>query len=111
MDCIFCKMAAGEIPVDKLIDDENFFVIRDIAPQAPVHLLVISKVHTPSLAASQGDPALLGALLQGAARAAALTGLSEGFRTVINTGAHGGQTVPHLHVHVLGGKKLTERMT
>ena len=110
MDCIFCKMATGEIPVKKLLDEQDFFVIRDIAPQAPVHLLVIPKKHVASLSEARDDPNLLGVLLQGAAQAADKSGLIEGYRTVINTGPNGGQTVMHLHIHVLGGKKLAEKM-
>jgi len=110
MDCIFCKIASGEISSQKILEKETYFVIRDISPQAPVHLLVIPKVHVDSVAAAQDNPALLGQLLQGACLAAEQEGLTDGFRVVINTGADGGQTVQHLHVHVLGGGKLAIQM-
>ena len=107
-DCLFCRIIAGEIPSDVIYQDERSIVFRDINPQAPAHLLVIPREHLDSLDdASQKDEAMLGHLLRVAARVANEQGLSEsGYRTVINTGAGAGQSVFHLHVHVLGGRSL-----
>jgi histidine triad (HIT) family protein len=107
-DCLFCRIVAGETPADIIHRDERSIVFRDINPQAPVHLLVIPREHLESLDdASQKDEAALGHLLRIAARVANEQGLSEsGYRTVINTGAGAGQSVFHLHVHVLGGRSL-----
>ncbi|MDT5158892.1 MAG: histidine triad family protein [Acidobacteriota bacterium] len=108
-DCIFCKIVAGEIPAAKIFEDERAVVFRDINPQAPTHALVIPRAHVASLnEAVESDEALLGHLLRVAARVAQDEGHADsGFRTVINTGAHAGQTVFHVHVHVLGGRSLT----
>ena len=107
-DCLFCKIIAGEIPADILQQDEGCIVIRDINPQAPKHVLVIPREHLESLDdASQKDEGMLGHLLRVGARVANDEGLSEsGYRTVINTGAGAGQSVFHLHVHVLGGRQM-----
>ena len=107
--CIFCKIAAGEIPAAKIFEDERAVVFRDINPQAPTHALVIPRAHVASLNEAGGaDEALLGHLLLVAARVAREGGLAEsGYRTVINTGAEVGQTVFHIHVHLLGGRALT----
>ncbi|MFN2492574.1 MAG: histidine triad nucleotide-binding protein [Pyrinomonadaceae bacterium] len=106
--CLFCRMIAKEIPADFVYDDDRSVVIRDITPQAPTHLLVIPVEHMESLdEASQKDEELLGHLLRVAARVANDEGLAEkGYRTVINTGAGAGQSVFHLHVHVLGGRVM-----
>jgi histidine triad (HIT) family protein len=107
MDCIFCRIAAGEIPAAKLFEDEQIMAFSDRNPQAPVHLLVVPRKHIPSLAElDREDEALLGRMHSIAARLAGEKGLEDGFRTVINTGDGGGQTVPHLHFHVLGGRRL-----
>jgi histidine triad (HIT) family protein len=107
-DCLFCKLVAQEIPADFVHQDEQSVVIRDLNPQAPTHLLVIPKDHIESLDdASQKDEALLGHLLRVAARVANAAGLADGgYRTVINNGAGAGQSVFHLHVHVLGGRSM-----
>ncbi len=107
MDCIFCKIASGEISVPALYQDDQVFAFRDNNPQAPVHLLVIPRTHLQSLAhtAHEHTP-LLGHMLAVAAELAASEGLKYGFRTVINAGEHGGQTVDHLHIHVLGGRAM-----
>ena len=107
-DCIFCKIVAGEIPAAKVYEDERAVAFRDINPQAPTHALVIPRAHVASLnEASEADEALLGHLLLVAARVAREEGHSEGgYRTVINTGAQAGQTVFHVHVHLLGGRSL-----
>ncbi|HYO90007.1 MAG TPA: histidine triad nucleotide-binding protein [Pyrinomonadaceae bacterium] len=108
-DCIFCRIIAGEIPADILHTDERCVAFRDTNPQAPVHALIIPREHMDSLDdASQRDEATLGHLLRVAARVANEEGLSEsGYRTVINTGAGVGQSVFHLHVHVLGGRGMS----
>ena len=106
-DCIFCKIVAGEIQASKVFEDERAVAFSDINPQAPTHALVIPRAHIASLAdAGEGDEALLGHLLRVAARIARDEGHAEGFRTVINTGADAGQTVFHVHVHVIAGRKL-----
>ena len=109
MNCLFCRIVAGEISSDIVYRDERSVAFRDINPQAPVHVLVIPQEHIESLDdASQKDEALLGHLLRVAARVANEEGLSEtGYRTVVNTGAGAGQSVFHLHVHVLGGRSFT----
>jgi histidine triad (HIT) family protein len=106
--CLFCRIVTGEISSDIVYQDERCVVFRDINPQAPVHVLVIPRDHTESLdEATQRDEALLGHLLRVAARVANEQGLSEsGYRTIINTGAGAGQSVFHLHLHVLGGRAL-----
>ena len=107
MDCLFCKIIAGEIPCTKVYEDEKTFAFRDINPQAPTHVLVIPKRVIARLsAATDSDAGTLGHLLVVAGKIAAERGLSGGFRTVINCGADAGETVPHLHVHLLGGRKL-----
>jgi histidine triad (HIT) family protein len=107
-DCIFCKIVAGEIPAAKIFEDDRAVVFRDINPQAPTHALVIPRAHVASLnEAGEGEEALLGHLLLVAARVAREEGLAGGgYRTVINTGPAAGQTVFHVHVHVLGGRRL-----
>ena len=106
--CLFCRMIAGEIPGDFIHQDDHCVVLRDINPQAPTHVLVIPREHLDSLDdASQKDEALLGHLLRVAARVANDEGHAEnGYRTVINTGAGAGQSVFHLHIHLLGGRPM-----
>jgi histidine triad (HIT) family protein len=107
MPCLFCKIIAGEIPSKKVFEDDLAYAFRDIHPQAPTHVLVLPRRHIASLAETNAeDQALLGHLFLVAARIASSEGLSGGFRTVINTGSDGGQTVDHLHVHVLGGRAM-----
>jgi histidine triad (HIT) family protein len=107
MACLFCKIVAGEIPSKKVFEDDLTYAFRDINPQAPTHVLVVPRKHIASLAvASAEDQELLGYLHLVAARIANSEGLSKGFRTVINTGPDGGQTVDHLHVHLLGGRAM-----
>jgi histidine triad (HIT) family protein len=105
-DTIFGKILRGEIPAERVFEDDRCIAFRDVQPQAPVHLLVIPREHLISLAqADQSQESLLGHLLLVAARVAREAGLNE-WRTVINTGAGAGQTVFHLHVHVLGGRPM-----
>jgi histidine triad (HIT) family protein len=106
MDCLFCKIISGEIPSQKVFEDESTFAFRDINPQAPTHILVIPKTHTASVATTQ-DTELLGNVLKTAAQIAKSEGLEEsGFRLVTNHGENAGQSVFHLHVHLLGGRTL-----
>ena len=107
-DTIFGKIARGEIPADLIYEDDRAVAFRDIHPQAPVHLLVIPRASLASLNdAPAADAALLGHLLQVCATVAAQEGLAEdGYRVVNNIGRNGGQTVDHLHFHVLGGRRL-----
>jgi histidine triad (HIT) family protein len=106
-DCIFCKIATGAIPSNKVYEDEDVIVFHDLHPVAPVHVLVVPKTHIESLAHAEVEhQALLGKLMLVGARVADQLGLQKGFRTVINTGAGGGQTVFHLHLHVIGGPGL-----
>jgi histidine triad (HIT) family protein len=107
-DCIFCRVVVGGIPADIIYSDERAVAFRDINPQAPVHALVIPREHVASLDDAAGrDEGALGHLLRVAARVAGEQGLSEsGYRTVINTGAGAGQSVFHLHLHVIGGRPL-----
>ena len=107
-NCLFCRIVVGEIPADIVHQDDRSVVIRDLNPQAPVHLLVIPREHIDSLDdASQKDEGLLGHLLRVAAKVANAEGLGEaGYRTVINNGAGAGQSVFHVHVHVLGGRPM-----
>ena len=106
-DCLFCKIAAGTIPVKQLHEDELVLAFPDINPQAPVHVLLIPKQHLTSHAhATASDTAMLGRLLAAAGEVAQAQGLGNGYRLVINTGPDGGQTVEHLHVHLLGGRHL-----
>jgi histidine triad (HIT) family protein len=105
-DCLFCRIIAGDVPADIVHQDERCVVIRDINPQAPMHVLVIPREHLDSLDdAAQKDEPLLGHLQRVAARVSNEQGYDgTGYRTVINTGAEAGQTVFHLHVHVLAGR-------
>ena len=108
-NCLFCRLINGEVAADVLYQDARAVAIRDINPQAPVHALVIPKEHVESLDdIGQRDEALMGHLMRVASRVANDHGLAEsGYRTVVNTGAGAGQSVFHLHVHVLGGRDLT----
>jgi histidine triad (HIT) family protein len=107
MDCLFCKIIAGEIPSNKVFEDDLTYAFKDIHPQAPTHILVLPRKHIASLPdVSADDQALLGHLLLVSSEIARQAGLGQGFRTVINSGDHGGQTVDHLHLHVLGGRGM-----
>jgi len=108
-DCIFCRIASGDLPSDVVYQDEECVAFRDINPQAPVHLLVIPRKHIEGLAETDPeDEALLGRLAAAAAEVAEQEGLSEdGYRVVINWGPDAGMAVPHLHLHVLGGRRMS----
>ena len=106
-DCLFCKMASGDIKPDVVYEDERLLAFRDIHPQAPLHVLVIPKQHIAGLN-DLDDTTLAGHLLQTAARLAEQLGYAEsGYRTVFNTNNDGGQTVHHLHLHLLAGRRLS----
>ena len=107
-DCLFCKIAAGDIPSNKLFEDDQLLAFYDIDPQAPVHFLVIPKKHIDSAAVlTEDDAALLGHIYAVIAQLAAQLGIAEnGYRVVTNVGADGGQSVNHLHFHVLAGRSL-----
>ena len=110
-DCLFCKIAAGEIPSSCLYEDEYVFVFRDINPQAPVHFLVIPKEHIASVGEITEKNSLLAAkCLEAAAKVAQQEGLSGGYRVISNCGDDAGQTVHHLHFHVLGGTNMGEKL-
>ena len=105
---LFEKIIARQIPADIVFEDDQCLAFRDIAPQAPVHILIVPKKPLARVgAASQADCALLGHLLFSAAEIARLEKLADGYRIVINNGSNGGETVPHLHVHLLGGRQLS----
>lgn len=108
---VFCKIIAGEFGGAPVYGDDDVVVLKDIHPVAPVHLLVIPKKHYGSLADfAEGDALLLGKLFLTAHRMAKEAGLDQGYRLIVNTGEHGGQVVPHLHIHVIGGKKLGSKI-
>jgi histidine triad (HIT) family protein len=103
-DCIFCRIARGEIPSKKIYEDEDIFAFHDIQPQAPVHFMIIPKQHIASLdEANMSHQAVLGKIMAKSGELARSQGLADGFRTIINTGRIGRQEVYHLHVHIVGG--------
>ena len=110
-DCLFCKIVAGEIPSTKVYEDDTVLAFRDIAPQAPTHILIIPKMHMDSLDDLNADnlPAV-SACLAAAPQIAAAEGLTKGYRIITNIGNEGGQTVAHLHFHLLGGRALSEAL-
>ncbi len=109
MDCVFCKIVAGEMPADILYQDEEVIAFRDTNPVAPTHLLIIPKKHIPSLThLPEAGSSLVGDMVSAANQLAKTEGISEsGYRLVINCGEQGGQLVPHLHMHLLGGRQLS----
>jgi len=103
-DCLFCKIIAGDIPSDKVYEDDKIFVFKDIQPKASTHLLMIPKQHIASLAEVNDEhTALLGHMMRKVPQIAHDAGCDKGFRTIINTGDEGGQEVYHIHIHILGG--------
>jgi histidine triad (HIT) family protein len=111
MDCIFCQIVSGKIPGDMVYQDEEIVAFRDINPQAPVHLIITPRRHIPSLVhLSEADFPLVGRMVAVANRLAKEEGVADsGFRLVINCGKEGGQVVPHLHLHLIGGRTLSGR--
>ncbi len=110
-NCLFCRIIAGEIPSNKVYEDETILAFRDIAPQAPCHILVIPKEHISGVSAITADNSQVVAhIFEVIPQIAKAEGLEEGFRVVSNCGDHAGQTVHHLHFHILGGKQLALEM-
>lgn len=111
MDCLFCKIVSGQIPSNKVYEDELVFAFRDIAPQAPTHILVIPKIHLDSCNAVTAENShIVARIFQVIPQIAQAEGLENGYRVVSNCGSDAGQTVPHLHFHILGGKPLALEM-
>jgi histidine triad (HIT) family protein len=112
MDCIFCQIVAGKVPGDIVYQDEDIIAFRDINPQAPVHLLIISRKHIVSVAyLPEAESSLMGDMVNIANQLAKKEGISEsGYRLVVNCGTEGGQLVAHLHLHLLGGRHLSGTM-
>ena len=110
-NCLFCKIIAGEIPSTKVYEDEYVFAFRDIAPQAPVHILVVPREHICCAdEVDAGNSVYVAKCFEAIAKIAEAEGLEKGYRVVNNCGEDGGQTVMHLHFHILGGLKFSDRM-
>ncbi len=110
-DCLFCKIVNGDIPSDKVYEDELCYAFRDINPQAPTHILVVPRTHIASCAdLTEANASLVSHIFPVIARIAKDEGLDSGWRVVSNVGSDGGQSVPHLHFHILGGRALSGRM-
>ena len=110
-DCLFCKIVAGDIPSTKVYEDETVLAFRDIAPMAPTHILVIPKVHIPSVdGVTAENSGVVAHIFEVIPQIAEAEGLKNGYRVVSNCGSDAGQTVPHLHFHILGGRALTLEM-
>ncbi len=110
-NCLFCKIIAGDIPSTKVYEDETVLAFRDIAPMAPTHILVIPKVHIPSVdGVNAENSGVVAHIFEVIPQIAKAEGLENGYRVVSNCGEHAGQTVPHLHFHILGGRQLTLEM-
>ena len=111
MDCLFCKIVAGEIPSTKVYEDEKILAFRDIAPMAPTHILVIPKMHIPSVdGINEENTSVVAHIFTVIPGIAEAEGLVNGYRVVSNCGPDAGQTVQHLHFHILGGRELTLQM-
>ncbi len=111
MDCLFCKIIAGDIPSSKVYEDEKAYAFKDINPQAPVHVLVVPKTHIASADCINADNSdAVKAVFEAIPKVAAACGLTNGYRVITNIGEDGCQTVKHIHFHILGGKKLPENM-
>ncbi len=112
MDCIFCMIAEGKIPSSKVYEDETILAFRDINPQTPVHILVIPKTHIASVdEITEDNSAVVAHIFETIPKIAAAEGLTNGYRVITNVGEDGAQSVKHMHFHLLGGKKLPERMS
>lgn len=106
-DCLFCKMINGEIPVDKVYEDDDMIIIKDISPKAPIHFLAIPKTHYKFLIEqNKVETEVLGKMLNKISKLSTELGLYNGYRLVINQGDDAGQSIPHLHVHILAGKTM-----
>lgn len=111
MDCLFCKIIAGDIPSNKVYEDDLVLAFRDIAPQAPCHILVIPKSHIPSVdGVTAENSGVVSHIFEVIPQIAKTEGLEHGYRVVSNCGSDAGQTVPHLHFHILGGRTLQLEM-
>ncbi len=111
MDCIFCRIIAGEIPSAKVYEDDKVYAFKDINPQAPVHVLVVPKTHIESADCVNSDNSdAVKSVFEAIPKVAQACGLENGYRVITNVGEDGCQTVKHIHFHVLGGKKLPENM-
>lgn len=111
MNCLFCRIIAGEIPSTKVYEDDQILAFRDIAPQAPTHILVVPKTHIASCNAVTGEnSAVIAHIFEVIPQIAKVEGLEKGYRVVSNCGTDAGQTVEHLHFHILGGKQLALEM-
>jgi len=111
MDCLFCKIIAGDIPSSKVYEDEKVFAFRDINPQAPVHVLVVPKKHVASAdEINENNSCEVARIFEQIPKIARLAGAANGYRIISNCGHDACQTVPHLHFHILGGKQLPESM-
>ena len=110
-DCVFCKIIAGEIPSNRIYEDDSVIAFRDINPQAPVHFLVVPREHIVSSAdINESNSGIVAHCFEVIAKLAVQEGLEKGFRVINNCGADGGQTVPHIHFHVLAGQTMGEKM-
>ena len=108
-DCVFCKIRKGELPSTKLYEDDEFMIIKDINPKAKVHLIAIPHVHVPSIdMMTEQGALLLGKIMSKVSHMQEELGITEGYRLVINQGENAGQTVDHVHIHIMGGEKLEE---
>ena len=111
MDCLFCKIIAGDIPSTKVYEDDSILAFRDINPQAPTHVLVIPKLHIPSVdGINAQNSAVVAHIFECIPQIAAKEGLVNGYRVISNCGDHACQSVKHLHFHILGGRQLSEEM-
>lgn len=111
MDCLFCRIIAGEIPSNKVYEDESMLAFHDINPEAPVHVLVIPKTHIPSMdGVSAENSACVAKIFEKIPHIARLAGITNGYRVISNCGEDAAQSVLHLHFHILGGKKLPEHI-
>ena len=111
MDCIFCKIIEGSIPSAKVYEDETVYAFRDINPMAPVHVLVVPKIHIPSMdGVNEENSRVVSAIFEAIPKIAAAEGLKNGYRVISNCGDDACQTVKHLHFHILGGKKMPDQM-
>lgn len=109
--CLFCKIVAGEIPSNKAYEDESILAFHDINPQAPVHILVIPKLHIPSVdGVNAENSAVIAHIFETIPKIAAEAGLKDGYRVISNCGEHACQSVKHLHFHILGGAQMSEKM-
>lgn len=111
MDCLFCKIIAGEIPSAKVYEDENVYAFRDINPQAPTHILVVPKEHIPSAdGITEANSEKIAHVFEAIPKIAKAENLEKGYRIITNVGEHGCQSVKHIHFHLIGGRQLPETM-